>query len=140
MTEYVVGFLHDGYRVVLIEKNRPDWQAGLLNGVGGKIEKYDLYPIDAMRREFKEETGVTVQNWQHFLTLRGQTNLVWCYVSKAGPKKVLSVKTTTDEPVRVYHMDGLSERHKTVPNLKWIIPLMRQCDKYGVVTVNFYGD
>jgi len=37
MTEYVLGFLMDNYRVVLIEKQRPAWQKGLLNGVGGHI-------------------------------------------------------------------------------------------------------
>src|SRR5690349_13991679 len=36
---YALGFLFDGTgRVVLIRKRRPAWQAGLLNGVGGKVE------------------------------------------------------------------------------------------------------
>jgi 8-oxo-dGTP diphosphatase len=40
MIKYVVGFLfNEGKtKVVLIKKNRPDWQKGYFNGVGGKIE------------------------------------------------------------------------------------------------------
>ena len=64
---YVVGFLFnpDMTEVVLIKKNRPDWQKGLLNGVGGKIESGED-PITAMIREFKEETGVEIYNWNLF--------------------------------------------------------------------------
>ena len=38
-TRYVLGFLFrdNCTSVVLIRKDKPRWQAGLLNGVGGKI-------------------------------------------------------------------------------------------------------
>lgn len=54
---YVVGFLfsEDESRVLLVLKNRPAWQEGKLNGVGGKIEAGET-PLQAMEREFKEET------------------------------------------------------------------------------------
>jgi 8-oxo-dGTP diphosphatase len=40
MNKYVVGFLFnsDTNKVCLIKKNRPQWQKGRLNGVGGHIE------------------------------------------------------------------------------------------------------
>ena len=38
--------------VVLTHKNRPAWQAGKLNGVGGKIELLES-PVAAMVREFE---------------------------------------------------------------------------------------
>lgn len=43
MKNYVVGFLfnNDMTKIVLIHKNRPYWQIGKLNGVGGKIEEYE---------------------------------------------------------------------------------------------------
>lgn len=55
---FVLGFCFDfGYHnVLLIEKNRPPWQAGKLNGIGGKIEEGES-PAAAMAREFREETG-----------------------------------------------------------------------------------
>ena len=38
--EYVAGFLfsRDGSLLALILKNKPDWQKGKLNAIGGKIE------------------------------------------------------------------------------------------------------
>lgn len=41
MTQYCLGFAftdHDNF-VILIRKNKPAWQKGLLNGVGGESEK-----------------------------------------------------------------------------------------------------
>lgn len=68
--EYVVGFCFDEAfdNVLLIRKNRPDWQKGYLNGIGGKIEDFDEYqfqPTSAMIREFKEETAVdsSIDDW-----------------------------------------------------------------------------
>ena len=64
---YVLGFAFDPqYRgVLLCVKNRPAWQAGKLNGLGGKIEEGET-PFDAMVREFQEESGVLCRNWKHF--------------------------------------------------------------------------
>ena len=55
----VVGFMFSVLKssVVLIKKERPKWQEGKLNGVGGKVEKGES-PFDAMKREFLEETGL----------------------------------------------------------------------------------
>ena len=44
MKKYVLTFLFtsDYKNVWLIEKNRPNWQKGSLNGIGGKIEKISI--------------------------------------------------------------------------------------------------
>jgi len=50
----VVGFCFtlNQQLVVLILKNKPEWQRGKLNGVGGKIKiDTDESPLDAMVRE-----------------------------------------------------------------------------------------
>lgn len=72
MQEYACGFLfsEDRSRVLLIRKRRPAWQAGKLNGVGGKIEPGET-PLQAMRREFREEAGVDIADWQQVLRLSG---------------------------------------------------------------------
>jgi 8-oxo-dGTP pyrophosphatase MutT (NUDIX family) len=86
--EYVVGFAFDTYgRVALIRKNRPEWQAGQLNGIGGHVEtacersdhinsRHDAAcrghledPYVAMVREFEEETGRRVEGWQKFVVM-----------------------------------------------------------------------
>ncbi|HSI37253.1 MAG TPA: NUDIX domain-containing protein, partial [Tepidisphaeraceae bacterium] len=63
-------------RVLLIRKNRPAWQAGKLNGVGGKIEPGET-PRQAARREFEEETGLALSEeaFGHVLTLAGPDDI-----------------------------------------------------------------
>jgi 8-oxo-dGTP pyrophosphatase MutT (NUDIX family) len=68
-TRYVLGFAFTPSRkgVILIKKRRPNWQAGKLNGPGGKIEAGET-PEQAMIREFKEETGIDTElgQWSDF--------------------------------------------------------------------------
>ena len=58
---YVLGLLFRGCYsgVVLIEKTKPQWQAGLLNGIGGKVEPGES-AFDAATRELREELDVSV--------------------------------------------------------------------------------
>lgn len=68
MTAYVVGFAFDHMnKVWLIRKNKPEWQAGKLNGIGGRIEMGET-SRQAMSREFHEEAGVLVpmERWTMF--------------------------------------------------------------------------
>ena len=69
MQRYVVGFCFDEdlKHVAIVKKNRPDYQAGLFNGIGGKIEFRETGKA-AMEREFFEETGVRINQdtWVHF--------------------------------------------------------------------------
>lgn len=55
--EYVLGFMFDPTlrKVLLVWKDRPTWQKGRLNGIGGHIEAGET-PHEAMVREFEEET------------------------------------------------------------------------------------
>lgn len=79
MQEYVLGFVFDftDKQVLLIKKTKPDWQKGLLNGIGGKVEESDLTYTDsihyAMSRECREETSANVpsESWNHFCTMVG---------------------------------------------------------------------
>lgn len=65
---YVLGFAFDASfkHVLLVFKNRPSWQQGKLNGVGGHLEVGEC-PLSAMVREFKEETGIQtdVHDWYY---------------------------------------------------------------------------
>ena len=58
---YVVGYMFNPEKtaVALIEKQKPAWQRGKFNGIGGHIEA-DETPEAAMSREFEEEAGVFV--------------------------------------------------------------------------------
>jgi 8-oxo-dGTP pyrophosphatase MutT (NUDIX family) len=59
MREYVVSFLFqpDYKKVWLIQKEKPEWQKGYLNGIGGKVEPGESFK-EAALRELKEEAGL----------------------------------------------------------------------------------
>ncbi len=128
---YVVGFLFspDHKKVVLINKKRPRWQRGLLNGVGGKIE-YGETPRQAMIREFNEETGVLLRTWRQIAATTDHKNYI-VYFFSAVNESFHRVKTKTDEHVDIYdsHICGRG----VVENLKWLIPLSVQKGKEDVV-------
>ena len=133
MKEYVVGFMFskDGRDVALIRKNRPEWQAGKFNGVGGKIEPTDESPVAAMSREFYEETGVNVlrQNWNHFITMTGETDAAITgekqpfkiYFFRTFSNLIQHAGTVTDEQIYVLPADDLPK--SVVPNLKFLVPM-----------------
>jgi 8-oxo-dGTP diphosphatase len=138
--EWVVGFLYDfdAERVVLIRKKRPEWQAGKLNGVGGKIEPGET-PDDAMRREFYEETGQMVLSWQRFASLRweGEQGVVHFFRSFAYRSILDACRSVTDEEVwTMAPHDVALWPSNYIPNLRWLIPLgAHRHDAYDVIDV-----
>ena len=117
MNAYVVGFLRENDKILLIKKNRPAWQAGKLNGIGGHIEALET-PHEAMVREFAEETGLKVWNWKRSVTMEGPDWIVYVFCAYGPVYQAMSV---TDENVLVVRMDRLPEN--VLPNLHWLIPL-----------------
>jgi len=120
---YVAGFMFNGAcdRVALILKSKPDWQKGLYNAVGGKVEDEDVNHDHAMRREFQEETGVYHIDWRKFCLLddvRGYK--VHFYVAKTN--SVYSVKSVEEEPVELIDIRSV-DTLKCITNLKWLIPM-----------------
>lgn len=124
-TEYVVGFaLDDTGRVALIEKNRPAWQAGKLNGIGGHIEETDPHPLAAMRREFLEETGAFVGPWDLFATMEFPAAVIYFFRAKVPAEILDSLETMTDEKVWIHNLRLLlAKQSGFIPNLSWLLPL-----------------
>ena len=118
MNRYVIGFLFNsnGSKVLLINKNHPEWQRGHLNGIGGHIEKGEN-PIDAMKREFLEEAGVILE-WRQFLLVTGNDYELYCFTTRNSE---IEPKTTTDEIVSWYSVRDLPLN--ILPGLEWIIPM-----------------
>ena len=124
MMDYVAGLLFESQdtknnRVALIRKNRPEWQKGRLNAIGGKIEPAES-PLEAMNREFKEETGLVGLTWDEFATLRGDGWNVHFFRAFGEPGKCNS---TTDEQVEICSLTEFASRSDHISNLKWLIPL-----------------
>jgi 8-oxo-dGTP diphosphatase len=120
LKEYVLGFCFDPTEqyVILIEKNRPLWQKGLLNGVGGKIEHGEL-PLEAMNREFFEETGLTVSDWTQYAILSGSDFKIHIFSGHGNPAEAKSI---TDEQIVTAEVSCLDET-QTISNLKWLVPM-----------------
>lgn len=118
---FVLGFLFSPNfeEVVLINKKHPEWQKGFLNGVGGKAENQETLK-EAMRREFKEETGIDIPNWNEVGVLDGKDFKVVIYTQTSESYK--KAKTMEDEIVEVVKVSEIKNL-KVIPNLKWIIPL-----------------
>lgn len=121
--EFVLGFAfrHDASgTVVLVRKTHPHWQAGKLNGVGGRVEE-DEVPMEAMAREFKEETGADIpfNRWIHFASLSTLNGVVHLYA--ANTWETDKAHTMTDEEVVFVHKDHLPA--DVMPELRWMIPM-----------------
>lgn len=117
---YVVGFMFDETqtRVLLIHKTRPAWQAGKLNGIGGRIEDGEI-PAQAMRREFIEEVGIDCDSWKYFCTLSDERDWQIDFFYAAGD--IWSADTLTDEIPQVFSINALPST--AIPNLRWLIPM-----------------
>lgn len=122
MVFYVVGFciFLPTNEVVLIKKEKPAWQKGLLNGVGGKVEIGEV-PSEAMVREFKEETGVKTQekDWTLLSCLEDELGTCNFYFMKS--REVLPVRSMEKEQIVVVPASNLPDN--VVYNLRWMIPL-----------------
>lgn len=137
MKKYVAGFMfrYDGQEVALVLKNKPAFQVGKLNAIGGKIEN-DETPIVAMCREFLEETGCRTidSDWRSFCLLSGSDWQVHFFVCLTGTG--FKIRTMEAEPIGWYRITELNGRNiagdkwkETVSNLKWLIPLALDKDK-----------
>lgn len=133
-TEYVCGFvfkqLRHGPHVILIRKNKPEWQRGKLNGVGGKIDAFETAP-EAMCREFFEETGLAALGWTKFAHLEFQDSIVHFYQTTVDPLWDFS-KSPEAEKIEEWDVNELlngtagrpgGRATDLIPNLKWLIPL-----------------
>jgi 8-oxo-dGTP pyrophosphatase MutT (NUDIX family) len=131
-TEYCLGFYFNTEEtsVILINKLRPDWQAGHLNGVGGKVEPGEAV-VDAMVREFAEETGIKTQSkdWQYYATIEGGD---W-RVSVFRTHGTLDPQPLTDE--KPVWRSIFAPSDKLIGNLRWLIPMALDKDRISGLVV-----
>lgn len=125
--EYVAGFMfgEKSNRLLLIEKQKPEWQAGKFNAIGGKIESGEK-PLAAMIREFKEEVGIDHEDWVNFCVLEGEPKGNGCvvpwrvYFYKA---KGMIDEAQQCEAERPYIVHPQALPANCLPNLSWLVPL-----------------
>lgn len=125
MTKYVVGFLFDKSieLVVLIEKQKPEWQKNKWNGVGGKIETEET-PLQAMVREFKEEAGLEINDWRQYCIICGNNFEIYIFYSIVEAEHLMRVRTMTDENIGVWSLARVNIwNFPLLPDMRWILPM-----------------
>ena len=123
MKTYTVGFIFNPNfsKVLLVEKNRPDWQRGHLNGVGGHIEPGEESAA-CIAREGVEETNLKtrLEDW----TFVGDMKTadwrvdVYAHIHAGAPD---DAKTATDEKIAWHDVSPLPAA--VLSNLHWLVPL-----------------
>lgn len=121
MKRYVIGIAFDDLgRVALIRKNRPQWQAGKWNGIGGHIESGE-YSERAMEREFMEEAGLMIQGWRNIGALVFSEAVVDVFT--ITDRAVREARTVTDEEVRLFPRWKIPEHQLLLYNVPMLIEL-----------------
>lgn len=122
MTNYTVGFIFDKnlQHVLLINKLKPAWQKGKLNGVGGKLEEGET-PKEGVLREVLEETGIQTKATQlmevgELIEAQAKIYIFTTIIDKDIHKE----KSLTQEKVAWHQIDALPQN--IIPNLLWQIP------------------
>jgi 8-oxo-dGTP diphosphatase len=122
---YTCGFLFRDNKVLLVEKNRPRWQEGLLNGIGGKVDPFETFD-DGMRREFFEETGLDVGKvFSMFAIEHGIDYACFFYKAQWPPDSLWQTPPWNDigESLMWVDVGHIHDSRAVVGDLKWLIPL-----------------
>ncbi len=134
---FTLGFIFDRAqaRVLLIHKNRPAWQAGRINGVGGKVEPGETM-FDCIRREVREESGLATAatDWTHVADMQGDDpegagGWIVHVLTAVYDGNPTDSQTMTDESVAWYPVDTLPAA--AISNLTWLIPLCLDRLRHG---------
>lgn len=122
-THYVLGFLFNSgspRRVVLIIKQKPKWQAGFSNGIGGKVEEGET-PAAAMTRESNEEIGVSpLWKYYHRLDVPARA-VIHCFFAENSVAFDKARTMETEEIIKV--RVGELQDYNCLSNLHWLIPM-----------------
>ena len=126
MNRYVVGFaVTPDNEFLLVKKLRPKWQAGHLNGIGGKIEEEET-PIAAMKREASAEAGLGHLPWRRRGLMRGKDSdgaEFECYIFSAICTFTFKHEQREDEPLALYALDeAIVLPH--IANLEYLLPFV----------------
>jgi 8-oxo-dGTP diphosphatase len=138
--KFVVGFAFSktSNKYLLVEKLRPKWQEGCLNGIGGKIEPGEL-PMDAMDRECLEETGLILSPWTPrgvMKSTNNDSNEFKCYIYYVETDLIFGFKQLEDEKLGLYTMEtALSKPH--VANLEYLLPFGMCSDRRSFIEIMY---
>lgn len=121
--------------VLLVLKDRPLWQKGRLNLVGGKVEKDETIVFAAMR-ELQEETGLVGTPAMPKLcgAIKGVDCVVYCFVADVTQDSKLNPREGETEIVDWFNLSEVFSDTRLMPNLQLIIPLLHLESSGWIIT------
>jgi 8-oxo-dGTP diphosphatase len=135
--KYVLGFAFTiGWQCLLTSKLRPDWQAGQLNGIGGKIEERESAEA-AMHRECNEETGLSLP-WRSVGRMRGKNvngSSFVCHIFTFRGKEVMLFRQIEDEVIDLFTYKRMMQKPH-LKNLEYLIPFCMSGDA-GIIDIEY---
>lgn len=136
--KYVVIFAHDRRhpdKVLLVLKDRPAWQAGCLNLLGGKVEPGED-ELQTALRELEEESGLKLKptsrkkdDRHKDVKLMGaivsDLAMVYCVSLPVDSTVPLTPRLGETEKTAWYNWSEVKSDARLIPNLRCVIPLIQ---------------
>lgn len=106
MMRVVVGIITDN-KEILLRKNNPDWQKGLYNGIGGKVE-LNTTPLETIIKKCQEELGVNISNWIELDSEISSSGIEIVYfLTTLNEGEIKKLQSQTDERAELFSINNL---------------------------------
>jgi len=103
----VVGIITDNKEILLLKKNNPDWQKGLYNGIGGKVE-LNTTPLETIIKKCQEELGVNISNWIELDSEISSSGIEIVYfLTTLNENEIKKLQSQTDERAELFSINNL---------------------------------
>ena len=107
MMRVVVGIITDNEEILLLKKNNPDWQKGLYNGIGGKVE-LNTTPLETIIKKCQEELGVNISNWIELDSEISSSGIEIVYfLNTLNECEIKKLQSQTDERAELFSINNL---------------------------------
>ncbi|WNL31412.1 NUDIX domain-containing protein [Arcobacter cryaerophilus gv. pseudocryaerophilus] len=107
MMRVVVGIITDNEEILLLKKNNPDWQKGLYNGIGGKVE-LNTTPLETIIKKCQEELGANISNWIELDSEISSSGIEIVYfLTTLNEGEIKKLQSQTDERAELFYINNL---------------------------------
>lgn len=140
---YTLGFVvfKNTKTILLIEKLKPEFQKGYLNGLGGKMEEAQIQTAvkgetitECIIREVAEESGLLTSpsEWNYFCSMRCTKNstdketkawIVDCFINIIeDSNRMHEIINKEEEKLALLQLDQINTlNHKLLGNISWLV-------------------
>ena len=103
----VVGIITDNKEILLLKKNNPDWQKGLYNGIGGKVE-LNTTPLETIIKKSEEDLGINISNWRELDSEISSSGIEIVYfLTTLNENEIKKLQSQTDERAELFSINNL---------------------------------